>query len=252
MISEINAKTILNRSSIGDYCINPYVGCAHACVYCYASYYSRRMGYRGNWGSYVFAKRNAVELLIKEMRRKERGVVYISSFTDAYQPAEGTYRLTRRILEVLLPRGWPVIIQTKSPLVLRDLDLISSSGKAEVGFTIITLEEGVRELLEPGAPRVDARINALKELKESGVRTFTFVGPIIPGTPLEDLIKLVNEVEEFSDLIYFDKFRLKPGLRDIGEFIHWAKSVKAEAYYRRVKAQLRNELSGKVKHIFLF
>lgn len=252
MISEIEAKSILNRSSIGDYCINPYVGCVHACVYCYASYYARRMGYAADWGSYVLVKRNALQLLGRELRRKKKGVVYISSLTDAYQPVEESYEITRRVLEVLISNGWPFMIQTKSPLVLRDLDLISSSRSAEVGFTVITLDEDIRKVLEPRAPAVEARIRALRELKDSGVRTFTFIGPVIPGTPIRDLMELVNEVREFSDVIYFDKFRAKPGLRDIREFISGAEDLDTEAYYYRMKSVIQEKLSGKIKLAFLY
>ncbi|TDA41793.1 MAG: radical SAM protein, partial [Thermoproteota archaeon] len=130
---EVRARSILNRSAIGDYCINPYIGCQHACVYCYADYYTKMRGYTGEWGSYLYAKVNAPELLLKEIRRKRKGVVYLSSLTDPYQPVEMKYRLTRRILEVLMGYGWPVIIQTKSSSIIRDMDIITN-GNANVGF----------------------------------------------------------------------------------------------------------------------
>lgn len=251
MISEVLAKSLLNRSSIGDYCVNPYIGCSHACVYCYAPYYARRMGYSGEWGSYVHIKANAVELLRREVAKRSKGVVYLSSLTDAYQPVESTYGLTRRLLGVLLSRDWPIIIQTKSPLVVRDLDIIRGFSKAEVGFTIITLDEDLRAKLEPGAPSVSSRIDALRELKSEGIATFTFIGPVIPGTPLEELVELVDEVKDFSDLIYFDKFRRKPGSTGPRDLFPLSGGFDAESYYRSVKRKLRSSLRG-VRYTFLY
>lgn len=246
------ARSLLNRSSIGDYCINPYVGCLHGCSYCYASYYARRMGQSGEWGSYVKVKVNAVDLLLRELRRRSRGVIYISSLTDAYQPIEGKYGITRRILEVLLSKDWPLIVQTKSALVLRDLDLIGSFSEAEVGFTIITLDEDMRRRLEPRASSISSRIDALMELKSEGIRTFTFIGPIIPGTHPEEILRLVNEVRDHSDLIYFDRFRRKPGLRDLWELIPVGEGFDPDLYYGSVKRFLEDRLRGRVRYRFLY
>ena len=242
----IKAKSILNKSSIGDYCLNPYVGCSHACSYCYAQYYTRRMGYSGAWGSYVYAKLNAVELLKRELIRKARGIVYMSSLTDAYQPAESSFSITRGVLKLLYEEDWPVIIQTKSNLVLRDLDIISGFSDINVGLTIITLDDELRKIMEPRAPSVKDRIYTLQRLKEAGIRTFTFIGPIIPGTALEDIMALVREVKDLSDLIYFDRFREKPGIR-MGDMSKGDLSV----YYRKIKASLSERIRG-INHIFLY
>ncbi|MEM2604010.1 MAG: radical SAM protein [Candidatus Korarchaeum sp.] len=249
MISEIVAKSLLNRSAIGDYCVNPYVGCSHGCVYCYASHYARRMGYSGEWGSYVYVKVNAVDLLRREVARRRKGVVYISSLTDAYQPIESSYQLTRRLLEVLLARDWPVIVQTKSTLILRDLDIISSFSQAEVGLTIITLDESLRRKLEPHAPSISSRIDVLMDLKSEGITTFTFIGPIIPGTPPDEIIELVNEVKDYSDLIYFDKFRRKPGLAE--PRVPSSEDLDTDSYYRSIKRVLESSIRG-VRYSFLY
>jgi len=246
VMAGIKAKSILNKSSIGDYCLNPYIGCSHACSYCYAQYYTRKMGYSGAWGSYVYAKLNAVELLERELVRKARGVVYISSLTDAYQPVESSFSITRGVLKLLFEEDWPVIIQTKSNLVLRDLDIVSGFSDINVGLTIITLDDELRKFLEPGAPSVKDRIYTLQKLKETGIRTFTFIGPIIPGTALEDIIALVREVKDLSDLIYFDRFREKPGVR-IGDMSQGDLSI----YYRKIKNSLSESLRG-INHVFLY
>ncbi|MBE0617498.1 MAG: radical SAM protein, partial [Proteobacteria bacterium] len=126
VLREIHAKSILSRSRIpgATYCVNPYVGCAHACRYCYASFMKRFTGHAEPWGEFVDARVNAREVLERQVRRAPPGPVLLSTVTDPYQPAEERYRLTRAFLEVLLRSGFPVDVLTKSPLVLKDLDLL--------------------------------------------------------------------------------------------------------------------------------
>src|SRR5512143_3861666 len=119
-ITEIHAKTILSPSQIYDYVINPYVGCQHACSYCYARFMKRFSGHKEPWGTFVDVKVNAPELLSREVTRKKRGRVWVSGVCDPYQSLEGRYRLTRRCLEILIAQDWDVVVQTRSPLVLRD------------------------------------------------------------------------------------------------------------------------------------
>ncbi len=180
IVNEIEARTILSKSRIYDYTVNAYVGCGHACVYCYAKFMKRFTGHKEPWGAFVDVKMNAAELLAKEVAKKKNGRVWISGVCDAYQPLERKYRLTRQCLEILVQRGWPVTIQTKSPLVLRDLDILKQARDAEVGFTITTADEKVRRLFEPGAPPVARRIEALETLHSAGIRTFVMVAPLLP------------------------------------------------------------------------
>lgn len=257
MISEVRARSILGRSSIGDYCINPYVGCQHACIYCYAQFYAKRWGYKAPWGSYVRVKVNAPDLLRRELTRKRKGVVYISSMTDPYQPVERKYELTRSILEVLAESDWPVILQTKSPLVLRDRDLLRNLSKVKVGLTVITLSEKVRAVMEPLAPRIEERVQALEELRNSGVGTFAFLGPILPGTKVEEILELVRALRG-ADIIYLDRLNLKPGLKDkldkafaeLG-IESWDRGL--DSYYSKLKARLSRELRQRgIRHIFVY
>jgi DNA repair photolyase len=181
VVREIEAKSILSRSQIYDYALNAYVGCSHGCVYCYAKFMRRFTGHREPWGAFVDAKINAAELLAREVRRKRIGRVWVSGVCDAYQPSELKYRLTRECLGILASEGWPVTVQTKSPLVLRDLDILRRMPDAEVGFSIATADDQVRWIFEPGAPPVAARINVLGELHKAGIRTFVMVAPLLPG-----------------------------------------------------------------------
>ena len=199
IVREIQAKTILSKSGIpgADYCVNAYVGCAHACVYCYATFMKRYTGHDEAWGSFVDVRVNAPELLRKQLRRAGRGSVMLSSVTDAYQPLEARCRLTRQCLEVLLEYQFPVDVLTKSPLVLRDLDIIKQFDDIDVGITITTDDDRMRRIFEPGAPPIGARVNALKKLKEAGIRTYVFVGPMLPMDPEA----LGREIGEHADSV---------------------------------------------------
>lgn len=181
LVKEILAKHILSRSKIYPYAVNPYTGCQHGCTYCYARFMKRVTGHPEPWGEFVDVKINAPDLLRKEIQRKKRERVWISGVCDPYQPLEVTYQLTRRCLEILVQHNWPVIIQTRSPLVLRDLDIIRQAGDIEVGLSITTADDSIRELFEPGAPPIPERIRTLGELHDAGIRTYAMIAPVLPG-----------------------------------------------------------------------
>lgn len=152
------------------------------------------------WGEFVDVKVNAVELLKKEITKKKKDQVWISGVCDPYQPLEAKYRLTRRCLEVLADNGWPVVIQTKSRLVLRDIDIIKRFEKCDAGFSIGTADESIRKLFEPKATPVIDRINALKELHDNGITTYAMIAPILPGAE-----KLMEILEGKIDYLYADR-----------------------------------------------
>lgn len=212
-IGEARCKTIMGKSGIGgvDYAINPYIGCAHACVYCYARF-MRRMGRIGeDWGSFVDVKVNALDRLEKEAQRKRIGKVLLSSVTDPYQPLERKYELTRGALEILLDRQFPVSILTKSDLIVRDVDLIRKFDSIEVGFTLTTGEEAVRKIFEPGSSPIQARITALKKLSDEGVFTWAFIGPVLPYLTEESLELLLDEIAGCVNRILVDRLNVKSG-----------------------------------------
>jgi len=180
-VREIKAHNILSESKVYDYTINPYTGCQHNCAYCYARFMKRFTGHREPWGEFVDVKVNAPELLQREVAKKTRGRVWVSGVCDPYQPLEKRYELTRRCIAILIQHGWPVTVQTKSPLVLRDIDLLKQGSDVEVGFTITTADENIRRLFEPHAPPVHERVKALEALHRAGIRTFAMVAPLLPG-----------------------------------------------------------------------
>ncbi|MDD1680757.1 MAG: radical SAM protein, partial [Methanoregula sp.] len=181
VVKEIQAKTILSKSKIYPYVINPYTGCQHGCSYCYARFMKRVTGHKEPWGEFVDVKINAAELLQREISKKKRGRVWISGVCDPYQPLEAHYRLTRQCLEILARNNWPVIIQTRSPLVLRDIDIIKEFQDIEVGLSVTTADDNIRKLFEPDAPPIGDRIMALDELHKPGIRTYAMVAPVLPG-----------------------------------------------------------------------
>lgn len=181
VVKEITAKAILSKSEVYDYALNPYVGCLHECAYCYARFMKRFSGHRERWGDFVDVKINAVELLEKEIRKKKAGRVWVSGVCDPYQPVEKRYALTRRCIDILAQNGWPFTIQTKSPLVVRDVDILKRAKDARVGFTITTADERIRKIFEPGAPPIPKRVEALSTLRRECIETFVMIAPILPG-----------------------------------------------------------------------
>ncbi len=181
LVKEIKAKTILSKSKIYPWVINPYTGCQHGCSYCYARFMKRVTGHKEPWGEFVDVKINAPDLLRGEIKKKKRARVWVSGVCDPYQPLEAKYQLTRQCLEILAHNSWPVIIQTRSPLVLRDIDIIKDAQDFEVGFSITTADDTIRKLFEPNAPPIEDRIQALDVLHKAGIRTYAMIAPVLPG-----------------------------------------------------------------------
>jgi DNA repair photolyase len=181
IIREIQSKTILSKSQVYPYVVNPYVGCAHGCTYCYAKFMKRFTGHKEPWGEFVDAKVNAPELLRKEIVRKQPQRVWVSGVCDPYQPLEAKYRLTRQCLEILAQNDWPVTVQTRSSLVLRDIDILQPGRQFEVGLSVTTAADRIRKLFEPLAPAIPARLHALEALHQAGIRTYAMIAPMLPG-----------------------------------------------------------------------
>jgi DNA repair photolyase len=233
VVKEIRAKSILSKSQVYDYALNAYVGCEHACAYCYARFMKRFTGHTEPWGQFVDVKVNAPELLAREVLRKRRGRVWISGVCDAYQELERTRGITRQCLEILVGHGWPVTIQTKSPLVLRDLDLLKRAVDAEVGFTITTADERVRRVFEPGAPPISRRVAALGALRAAGIPTFVMVAPLLPGAAgLAELLrgKADRALIDRCNYHYADRTYLAHGMRramEDGFFLEQGEELRA-------------------------
>jgi DNA repair photolyase len=216
-IREINSKSILSPSKIYDYVVNPYVGCQHGCTYCYARFMKRFTGHKEPWGDFVDVKVNAPDLLRREITRKKMGSVWMSGVCDPYQPLEKKYRLSRQCLDILIAHHWPVFIQTRSSLVLRDIDLFRRTAQIEVGLSITTADDAVRQAFEPDAPPIGERVQVLASLKENSIRTYAMIAPILPGA--EELMgmlagKVDYVIVDRMNYAHANKVYLKHGWRD--------------------------------------
>jgi DNA repair photolyase len=168
---------------------------------------------RRDWGNFVEVKKNIPNTLAEELKKKKKGVVGISTTTDPYQPAEEKYKLTRYCLEQLLKHDFPISILTKSPLVARDIDLLSKFSDVEIGFTISTINDEERKMLEPGTESIQSRINAIAKCNKNDIITYAFLGPLYPTMDEEKLIKLVRQIKNAgASYIMVDRLNLRPGI----------------------------------------
>lgn len=209
MIKYVICRTALSRSRLPglDYTFNPYVGCQHGCLYCYVP---DVLKLDFEWGREVYVKKNVLSILRKEASIKKRGVVGVSTATDPYQPIEKDLEITRKAVEILKDAGFHISIQTKSPLVLRDLDLMNE--RFDVGFTVTSMNEDFRKKFEPNAPPVDERISALEEISSKGIKTWIFYGPVIPefNDSEEEMRNIVILAAKTNSKIIYDKLNIKP------------------------------------------
>jgi DNA repair photolyase len=248
-VEEVKAKSILNRSKIHDYCLNPYTGCEFNCTYCYARLFMRRYsGHTEPWGEFVDVKVNAPLLLKKQLERARRGTVWVSSVCDPYQPLEAKYKLTRHCLKELAEKQFPVNIQTKSSLILRDLDILLQFEEIEVGFTLTTDDEKVAKLFEPLASPVRERLRALELIHSRGIKTFTFIGPLLPGNPE----KLIELLEGKTDRIYIDRMNYMSTIKGFYYQNNLMGATK-DAFFHTYKHRLIKELQKrKMKYEVFF
>jgi DNA repair photolyase len=234
VVREIQAKSILSASKIYPYVVNPYTGCQFGCSYCYACYMKRFTGHSELWGTFVDVKTNAADLLEKEILKKKCNTVWISGVCDPYQPLEQTYNLTGRCVAQLLSSGWPIRIQTKSDLILRDIEILRNGKNCDAGLTITTADDSVRRLFEPHAPAIENRIRALKELHNTGIRTFAMIAPLLPGA--ENLIPLLNHT---VDYLFIDRMNYAHADHIYRE--HGLEQYRTGEYFRKMKTLLQRQ-----------
>ena len=184
------SRTILAKNDSPDlpftYSINPYRGCEHGCIYCYARPSHEYLGFSAglDFESKIMVKMNAPELLAETFSKKSwvPQMVAFSGNTDCYQPVERHLRLTRRCLEVIADAGNRCTVLTKGTLVVRDLDVLKQMvGRVTVLFSFTTLDEALASQLEPGAPLGRSRLRAMERLSTSGIRVGALVCPVLPG-----------------------------------------------------------------------
>jgi DNA repair photolyase len=215
LVQEGAVKSVLTRSRLFPYCVNPYAGCSHGCVYCYARFATRFSHPREPWGSFVDVRANAARILERELGHSRPGTVYMSSVCDAWQPLEARYGITRRCLEFLLGAGFPLFLQTKSALIERDLDLLQGRPSVTLGITVTTQNDRLARLFEPGAAPPSQRLRVLRAAREQGIRTFIFLGPLLPGISdrgegLRQLLRVAAEAR--ADFLLVDRLNRRAGM----------------------------------------
>lgn len=200
-MEQINARSIFSeatgfiRRGGFDWSCNPYVGCSFGCTYCYAMFLPQNRRPREDWGRWFQAKVNAVEVARKQSARVAGQAVYMSSVTDPYLPAERSLELTRGILEVLVPRQPRLLIQTRGPMVVRDIDVLSRFDLVRVNMSITSDSERVRQVFEPKAPPLERRWQAVNQLREAGIAVGLCVTPMLP---LDDTEAFVRRIVDFA------------------------------------------------------
>ena len=210
------AKSILNKGTgfikNYDFTLNPYRGCQYGCSYCYASAFSPNQQMRQDWGKWVIIKENAAELLGKELEKLKKKQstppsIYMSSVTDPYQPIETKTLLTRRILEVLLIYQPILVLQTRSPMIIRDADLLKQFKMLRINMSIPTFSEKVRKDFEPRSPSIISRLQAMSKLKfllpsdqEHEIKFSITVTPLLPSYP-QDISKISQKLEIFDRIV---------------------------------------------------
>jgi DNA repair photolyase len=215
IVREIACKSVLTETGLpAGYAINCYVGCEHGCRYCYARYMKRFTGHPEPWGTFVDVRMNAPQVLAREVKRKPRGSVVLSSVCDGWQPLEAKHGVSGECVRILAAQGWHVSILTKSALARQVLPLLEGK-PADVGVSITTLDERIRRVIEPRASPTLERIEVLREAAERGIAVWAFLGPFLPGLTdtrqnLEPLIAAVSELPLTH--AYCDRINFRSGV----------------------------------------
>jgi len=245
-VKELEVDSALTDCDLPSRCwsLNPYTGCSHDCTYCYVPDVAHLE--RDRWGSYVLVKTNLPRKLERELKRKPRRQVFCSSATDPYQPAEDRHEITRRCLELLAREDWPVRILTRSPLIQRDLDLLTELSEVSVGISIPTIDDEAREIVEPAAPPIEGRLATVRALDEAGLDPFV---NLAPAYPLTDGTRPDEVAQRFADagasVVFAGRWRY---LEDFLDRLHervadtqleaFVRAVQDEDYYERLFASL--------------
>ncbi|CAL2074719.1 DNA repair photolyase [Tenacibaculum sp. 190524A05c] len=232
---EIFPKTILNKVNSPDvgfsYSMNPYQGCEHGCIYCYARNSHEYWGYSAglDFERKILYKFNAAELLEKKLRSRswipER--IMLSGNTDCYQPLEKKLEITRSMLEVLLKLKHPVGIITKNALILRDLDILKEMAElnlVSVSISITSLSEKTRRTLEPRTASIKRRLETVKKLSDNGIPVNVMMAPIIPGINNHEILPMVKKVSELgATSVGYTVVRLNGAIGEI--FTNWVQKA---------------------------
>lgn len=208
-----------------DFSLNPYSGCSFGCTYCYAAFFTRNKEKMDNWGYWVDVKENALEQMKKKRKRPiVGGVVYMSSVTDPYQPIERKLEITRKLLEEFAEyHQIRLVVQTRSPLVTRDIDLFKRIGRVQVNMTITTDDENVRKVFEPYCPSNNVRMKAIQEVHDSGVQSCITMTPLLP---VQDAHQFAKDLKSTG----IDYFIVQPFHKNKGKFVAGTRDIAIQIF----------------------
>jgi len=247
-IHDIEVKSVMTKSNlpVADFSVNPYVGCTHACKYCYASFMKRFTNHPEPWGEFIDVKHWPA---IKNARKFAGKEAFFGSVTDCYQPCEAKYGRTRALLEELQGSGISISIATKSDLVLRDLDLIKTFPNARVSWSINTLDEEFRCEMDRAAS-IERRLEAMRQFYEAGVHTTCFISPIFPG--ITDVEAIIRRAKDRCTLVWLENLNLRGDYK--GRILQWIHEHHPEldglyhAIYTRKERAYWQELDADLRH----
>lgn len=250
-VKKIMTKDYLTKSNLpaSDFVINPYVGCPHACKYCYASFMKRFTKHTESWGSFVDIKECKNDINVSKVKGKS---VFLSSVTDCYNPFEEQYKVTRGILEQLVNAECELTISTKSNLVTRDIDLLKQFSNLKVAVSINTLDEKFRADMDCASSILD-RIKALQELHQAGIDTVLFMSPIFPY--ITDWKAIIEETKDYVHEYWFENLNLRGSYKQAilqyidSHYSKWSNAYRSiyiqndEAYWEQLTTELEEYCS---------
>ena len=264
VIKEVAVNSYMTSSKLpdADFVINPYVGCPHKCIYCYAEFMKRFTGHGGEeWGDFVDVK--ICDKPINLASIPSTSTVLIGSVTDAYNALDRKYGITRKIVEQLISCEARVEVLTKSDLVTRDIDYFRQIKKCYIGVSMNTMNDEFRKRIEPHASSIKKRIEALKKLHREGIHTYLFMSPIFPK--LSECTDIIDAVSPFVDYVCFENLNLHgaylprvmtfiqenyPEYEELFKTIYWNKNM---SYWEELKKELEDYCSKKeIEHRFYF
>jgi DNA repair photolyase len=235
IIKEIKTLNYLTKSKLpaSDYVINPYIGCQHACKYCYASFMKRFTNHNEDWGTFIDVKMCDKKIDFKKIENK---TIFLSSVTDCYTPIEEKYKVTRSILEQLVNANCELIISTKSKLILRDLDLLKQIKNLTVSMSINTLDEKFKNDMDEACSIKD-RLETLKILHENNIKTILFMSPIFPY--ITDFKTIIEVSKDYIDEYWFENLNLRSSYKKI--ILDYIKEKYSQYYDKYINIYFKND-----------
>ncbi len=248
IVKEIKVNDYVTPSKLpaSDFVINPYIGCPHACKYCYASFMKRFTNHPEAWGEFLDIKKCDKKISAKKLNGKK---VFLSSVTDCYNKYEEKYQITREILKQVVDIDCKLTISTKSILVLRDIDLLRKMKNVEVAISINTLDEDFKKDMDK-ASRIEERIETLKLLHENHIKTVLFMSPIFPE--ITDYKSIIQKTKDFVDVYWFENLNLRASYKT--DILDYMKDNYPQYYdlYDEIYIQNKNsywgDLSLEIEH----